>query len=91
VPVCQVIIQISSDGKNRRQEAQRLGRILRPKPEGGKASGARVQARSKKRAGGAASLPHSHTAHCSPRAFPTLLPHSLNPMSPKPYHVSCSL
>jgi DNA excision repair protein ERCC-3 len=31
LPDAQVIIQISSHGKARRQEAQRLGRILRPK------------------------------------------------------------
>ena len=32
LPECQVIIQISSHGGSRRQEAQRLGRVIRPKP-----------------------------------------------------------
>lgn len=33
IPNASVLIQISSHGGSRRQEAQRLGRILRPKPE----------------------------------------------------------
>ena len=33
IPEANVIIQISSHGGSRRQEAQRLGRILRPKPD----------------------------------------------------------
>eukprot|EP00340_Litonotus_pictus_P003935 CAMPEP_0170524694 /NCGR_PEP_ID=MMETSP0209-20121228/10178_1 /TAXON_ID=665100 ORGANISM="Litonotus pictus, Strain P1" /NCGR_SAMPLE_ID=MMETSP0209 /ASSEMBLY_ACC=CAM_ASM_000301 /LENGTH=332 /DNA_ID=CAMNT_0010813547 /DNA_START=1009 /DNA_END=2004 /DNA_ORIENTATION=- len=33
IPNASVLIQISSHGASRRQEAQRLGRILRPKPE----------------------------------------------------------
>ena len=32
IPDANVIIQISGHGGSRRQEAQRLGRILRPKP-----------------------------------------------------------
>merc|ERR1711959_771300 len=33
IPVANVIVQISSHYGSRRQEAQRLGRILRPKPK----------------------------------------------------------
>ncbi|KNH07290.1 Component of the holoenzyme form of RNA polymerase transcription factor TFIIH [Perkinsela sp. CCAP 1560/4] len=35
LPAATVLIQISSQGGSRRQEMQRIGRLLRPKPDGG--------------------------------------------------------